>query len=221
MTFDELFRKYKEECHSLVCEPPAYMYEKKQGEFTVKDFENLPETRWLELIDGEFVLLNAPTNTHQIITLHIGMNLEQFIMSNDGTCHALICPNVIPDSQDDKTELVPDVVVLCDNNKDKGSHILGGPDLVVEVLSLSTRHRDLGIKKRKYQDGGVREYWTVDLKNKIVVVHDFENDDTINIYSLNDQVPVGILGGKCVVDFKKIMERCTYKFDKEESEDDI
>lgn len=36
-------------------------------------------------------------------------------------------------------------------------------DLVVEVLSASTRRRDLVEKRRRYERFGVREYWVVDL----------------------------------------------------------
>ena len=36
------------------------------------------------------------------------------------------------------------------------------PDLIVEVLSRSTRSRDRGEKKGVYERTGVREYWLVD-----------------------------------------------------------
>ncbi len=38
----------------------------------------------------------------------------------------------------------------------------GVPDLVVEVLSPSTRTNDLGIKRERYMASGVRELWLVD-----------------------------------------------------------
>jgi Uma2 family endonuclease len=38
----------------------------------------------------------------------------------------------------------------------------GVPDLVVEVLSPSTRTNDLGIKRQRYMASGVRELWLVD-----------------------------------------------------------
>lgn len=38
----------------------------------------------------------------------------------------------------------------------------GVPDLVVEVLSPSTRVNDLGIKRERYMASGVRELWLVD-----------------------------------------------------------
>jgi len=38
----------------------------------------------------------------------------------------------------------------------------GAPDLVVEVLSPGTAKVDRGLKFRRYQASGVREYWIVE-----------------------------------------------------------
>jgi Uma2 family endonuclease len=45
------------------------------------------------------------------------------------------------------------------------------PALVVEILSPSTRRRDLGIKRQLFDRGGVREYWIVDPKAFEVTVY--------------------------------------------------
>ena len=47
----------------------------------------------------------------------------------------------------------------------------GPPDLVVEILSQSTRLRDLNTKLRLYARAGVAEYWIVDPEQKSVAVH--------------------------------------------------
>jgi Uma2 family endonuclease len=44
------------------------------------------------------------------------------------------------------------------------------PDLVVEVLSPSTRANDLGPKRRAYLEGGVQELWLVDPAARSVAV---------------------------------------------------
>ncbi|MGM0705558.1 MAG: Uma2 family endonuclease, partial [Bacteroidota bacterium] len=49
--------------------------------------------------------------------------------------------------------------------------VQGAPDLIVEILSPSTAHRDVGIKKRLYEQHGVREYWTLDPESQAVEVH--------------------------------------------------
>ena len=64
--------------------------------------------------------------------------------------------------------LKPDLMVFC-NRDDKI------PEIVFEILSPSTRHRDLGIKLVKYEQMGVKEYWIIDPKTKSITVHDFIN----------------------------------------------
>jgi Uma2 family endonuclease len=41
-------------------------------------------------------------------------------------------------------------------------NVQGAPDLVIEVLSPSTRKRDEGLKLDRYEILGVQEYWMVD-----------------------------------------------------------
>ena len=59
--------------------------------------------------------------------------------------------------------LQPDIVYVASARSDiMRDRIWGAPDLIVEVLSLSTRRRDTLLKRRWYQQYGVREYWIVD-----------------------------------------------------------
>jgi Uma2 family endonuclease len=44
----------------------------------------------------------------------------------------------------------------------------GIPLLVVEILSPSTAHKDRLVKRRRYQQTGVAEYWVVDLDARVV-----------------------------------------------------
>ena len=53
--------------------------------------------------------------------------------------------------------------------------VTGAPDLVVEILSPSTEHRDRGIKLDLYARRGVREYWIVDPIEDVVDVWRFED----------------------------------------------
>ena len=45
----------------------------------------------------------------------------------------------------------------------------GAPDVVVEIVSRDSRHRDLVKKRRLYQEAGVSEYWVVDPIKKQVL----------------------------------------------------
>ena len=47
----------------------------------------------------------------------------------------------------------------------------GAPNLVVEVLSDSTRSYDLGVKASNYRRNEVPEYWAVDTANRVLLRH--------------------------------------------------
>jgi Uma2 family endonuclease len=49
--------------------------------------------------------------------------------------------------------------------------VLGAPDLVVEVLSPSTRHFDLGRKRDVCFAKGVRELWIADIEETTLLHH--------------------------------------------------
>lgn len=49
--------------------------------------------------------------------------------------------------------------ILCDQSKNVNRCIYGAPDMVIEIMSSSTRKKDFGKKLGKYVDAGVREYW--------------------------------------------------------------
>ena len=60
--------------------------------------------------------------------------------------------------------VVPDLLVVKRAAADRvtEANIQGAPDLVVEILSPSTKGRDRVLKLRLYEKFGVREYWIVD-----------------------------------------------------------
>lgn len=80
----------------------------------------------------------------------------------------------------------PDLVVILEENSsiiDWRKGIYGVPDMVVEILSYSTRKKDLTIKKDTYEAQGVREYWIIDTWAKIVDVYLLRDGK----YSLSDE----------------------------------
>lgn len=55
------------------------------------------------------------------------------------------------------------------------SGVLGAPDLVIEVISPSSRLFDSGVKASLHADHGVREYWIVDPESKSIAVHELRD----------------------------------------------
>lgn len=210
---EKMFEEDEKISANKVCEPTAYHVEKKPGEYTLEDYYAVPEDRRVELIDGVIYDMGAPDNRHQLLVGEIYAILRDYIRRKKGKCIAMPSPADVQLDCDDKTMVQPDVFVVCQRDKLLRSHTYGAPDLVVEILSLSTRKRDIGLKLAKYIEAGVREYWIVDPKNQKVIVYDLEKDLLPVIYGFRESVPVRIFNGECKVDFGEIMEYYGFMFE--------
>lgn len=181
---------------------------KRQGQFTIEDRNAIPEDRPSELIDGVIYNMASPTHRHQTAAGEIYRQLWNYVDSNGGNCMPFIAPADVRLDRDDDTMLVPDVFVVCESDDPKLSdegYIDGAPDLVVEVLSPSTRKKDMFIKLEKYRNAGVREYWIVDLQKEKVIVYLFGEEPDIGLYWFDSRIPVGIYGGDCQIDFTEVV----------------
>jgi Uma2 family endonuclease len=67
---------------------------------------------------------------------------------------------------------MPDILFLAKDNpaKVEPDRIVGVPDLVIEILSPSTRQIDLVDKRQRYRQYGVPELYFIDYVNGEVVV---------------------------------------------------
>ena len=139
---------------------------KKQGKYTVDDYYALPDEERVELIDGVIYDIGSPTTIHQMICTAIWRELIGYIEAEKGECLPLVSPVDVQLDCDDKTMVQPDVLVVCDREKVIRRCIYGAPDFIVEILSLSSRKKDMFTKLAKYKEVGVREYWLVDPDKK-------------------------------------------------------
>ena len=173
----------------------------------INDYLALPEGTRIELIDGKFYEMAAPTTPHQDIAGGIYVAFYIHIKSNKGACKTYISPIDVQLDRDDKTMVQPDVVIVCNKDNITRSRIIGAPDLVVEVLSPSNFIMDIVIKLHKYNKAGVREYWIVVPEEKKTIVYRLENSiEDVKIYDFDEEVPVGIWDGKCKVKIGEFYE---------------
>ena len=188
-------------------------YGKKQGGYTLADYLALPDEERVELIDGVFYDMAAPHAGHQAFAGFMHKIFMDFVMENGGPCFPMMSPIDVQLDCDDRTVVQPDVLIVCDRSKFQNGRVMGAPDLVVEVLSPSTRKKDMYLKLMKYKEAGVREYWMIDQVRKVVIVNDLENEAPPLIYGFQDSVPVGIWDGKCKVDFGEIYPRIEFLYE--------
>ena len=182
------------------------------GTHTIDEYIALPEGTRVELIDGRFYSMSAPTTIHQSIAVEICRLLKNFVEKKGEKCVPFIAPTDVQLDCDDKTMVQPDVLVVCDRSKITRARIVGAPDFVVEIVSPSNSVTDIFVKKDKYQNAGVREYWMVHPENKAVTVYEFEKGPEPKLYTFEDTVPVGIWNGECGIDFGYIYSQIEFMY---------
>lgn len=200
---ENLFVNENDNCN-LIREETAEYHIKKQGEYTLDDYYAWPEDQRIELIDGVIYEMKAPTATHQSAAGEIYRQIANFILDHKGKCRPFIFPIDVQLDRDHKTMVQPDVIIVCNTDMIIDRCVFGAPDFVLEVLSPSTRRKDCVKKLDKYMEAGVREYWMVDIKQKKVVVYQFESETYPVIYGFEQPVPVGIYDGKLKIDMNMI-----------------
>ena len=201
--------------NSCLHEPGLAYAVKPQGTYTVEDYYRIPDERRVELIDGVIYDMSAPTSFHQLISGFIHARLLSFVTEKKGTCIPIISPVDVQLNCDNKTMIQPDVIIVCDRDKIVRRCVYGAPDFIIEVLSPSTRKKDMVIKLNKYFEAGVREYWMIDPDKKEIWVYDFSAEETPASYSFDDKVPIAIWDNECSIDFKEIYEHIRFLYERE------
>ena len=176
----------------------------KQHTYTSEDYWNLPDGPRAELIDGQLYNMAPPSRMHQEILSALHWKIRSYIAEHGGSCKVYPAPFAVNLDADDKDWVEPDISVICDPNKLTDRGCSGAPDLIIEIVSPSSRRMDYNRKNTLYSDAGVREYWIVDKTKNRIIVYNFEKND-MNEYTFSDLVPAGIYDD-LNIDFAKIDE---------------
>lgn len=126
---------------------------------TAEEYYKLPEsTEPIELIDGEIIVSPVPQTTHQFVVAAVYELVKA--LSEGGK--VLFSPVEVYFDQENIPQ--PDLLWVSQERISiiTKKHVVGAPDLIVEVLSPSTAKLDKTKKFRLYQQYGVREYWIAD-----------------------------------------------------------
>ncbi|NLW47908.1 MAG: type II toxin-antitoxin system Phd/YefM family antitoxin [Firmicutes bacterium] len=131
----------------------------------------------MEFINGEIYLLSSPNIGHQEILGKLHLIFNEYFKNKK--CRVFLAPFDVHFRKKEIKEpdvMQPDILVACDLENDvteKGRY-MGTPTLVIEILSSSTRSKDMIDKLNTYRLSGVKEYWIVDPKQENIVVYGFE-----------------------------------------------
>ena len=164
----------------------------KNDQYTSEDYWNLPEGTRAELIDGKFYNMAPPSRIHQQLVMELAGTIREYIKKNHGNCQVYPAPFAVNLDADDKDWVEPDISVICDPNKltDRGCN--GAPDLIIEIVSPSSRKMDYSLKNTIYSQADVREYWIVDPVKERVTVYHYEEDAAPTIYTFTQPITVGV-----------------------------
>jgi len=139
--------------------------------WTYEDFLLFPDDgKRHELIDGEHIMSPSPFTKHQQISRNLLVAFSNFLRKYKlGEIFAAPMDVVLSD-----TDVVePDLLFIASEHASiiTAKHIMGVPDLVVEIISTGSRKTDEIIKRRLYEQYGVKEYWIIDPELESVKVY--------------------------------------------------
>jgi Uma2 family endonuclease len=144
---------------------------------TYDDYALIPEDgQRHEIIDGEHYVTAAPFIPHQDLSFELSGRFWSYLKLRP-IGRALAAPVDVLLSQHDIVQ--PDLLFISKERAgivvDK-RNVQGAPDLLVEILSKSTRKLDEVLKLDLYERSGVLEYWIFDTDRRSVRTFRLENE---------------------------------------------
>ena len=172
---------------------------KQETRYTYKQYLEWPEEERWELIEGVPCMQAAPSWQHQAISRELIIKFGNYLKGN--RCKVFSSPfDLILTNEEDeinsKNVFQPDLLVVCDPSKLKGTGYVGTPDLIVEIVSPSTARSDKFYKFNMYEKFGVKEYWIIEPDIKLISVFTLSDNGRYGrpeIYSEIDKVNVKVL----------------------------
>lgn len=183
----------------------------KQRNYTYEDLQNFEDEKRYELINGELYLMSSPTTLHQKIVGEIYAQLHNYLKGKK--CQAFVSPldvclSGVKNPKKEYNVVQPDILVVCDENKiTKNMGIQGAPDLIIEVLSPTSKKHDTFVKYNLYQYYGVKEYWIVDEEVGVIYQYIINEKNIYTLpktYEITEDIKVNILKD-CTISLKDII----------------
>jgi Uma2 family endonuclease len=153
-----------------------------------------------EWVEGE-VIVNMPAkDRHQRVVVLLATLMNLF-----AGVHQLGVVRVAPFEvrvRPGRSSREPDLLFVSTQNLHRlnQDRFEGGPDLIVEVVSTDSVTRDNHDKVQEYQEAGVREYWIVDPRPRVLQIH-LRRLDAAGRYQRVDPDATGVLRSEVLAGF--------------------
>jgi Uma2 family endonuclease len=147
-------------------------------EATPQEYEQITdEDLKCEYVDGELIVHSPASLRHEDLTLLIASLLREFVTGR--RLGRVYGSNAV--MQLGERRFSPDVSVLLNVHAERiqGERVRGPMDLVVEVVSRSTRDYDFRTKLPAYREGHVGEIWLVDPDRRLFEVHALRGENYV------------------------------------------
>lgn len=138
---------------------------------SLSDFDemrNNDENKY-ELIDGIVLMSPRPNIKHQEIMGNLYLEIGNFLKGKNCKVFTEI------EVQFEDNVLIPDISVICGIESTEIQRYKKAPEIVIEILSLSSRYTDTFTKLYKYELLGVKEYWIANPDLETINIYNFEN----------------------------------------------
>lgn len=174
--------KYEKNDDFIVKEDTAE-YNPDKMKVSYKEFKKITEDseHRYEYIDGYLYLMVSPTVKHQRVVRNLLVKLDNWFRNKE--CEPFTSPFEVTLYKGDEIQeniniVQPDILVICDQEKiDEEDRYQGTPELVIEVLSKTSKHRDFVTKLELYRITGIKEYWIVNPFTEEINIFTFDNDE--------------------------------------------
>ena len=134
-----------------------------------------------EIIGGELFVNPPPTWGHQLVIGRFYELLRDYARGSHGG-QVAFAPFGVLFSPNDAVE--PDLIFLAADRPrvpSKDNTINYPPDLVVEVISPSSRRKDRVAKMALYARAGVSEYWTADPTERSFIMNHLQGSQYVQV----------------------------------------
>lgn len=134
-----------------------------------------------ELIDGIVFMSPRPSAKHQGVMGNLYFELRNLLQGKSCRVFTEI------ELEYKNNVLIPDITVICGLENIDFQRYKKAPEIVIEIVSPSSRYMDTFTKLIKYELLGVKEYWIVDPERETVTIFNFEAKTNTD-FSKNDKL---------------------------------
>lgn len=146
------------------------------GSNTFEDFCNLVrEDQKADLIDGVIYMASPESSEHNDLLGWLGAVLRIYVTEKH---LGRLTLNKVAFRLSDHTAPEPDLAFVSTKRSHliKSGYVDGPPDLAIEIVSPESIQRDYELKRQRYDEAGVLEYWIIDPLDQTVTTFVREGD---------------------------------------------